>query len=130
MEPDRVFGLHFEGEPEKRQRAFFFLEADRGTMPVMRKGLVQTSFLRKLLAYQKTWRQGFHRAHLGIPNFRVLTVTTSQERVGHLVEACRSLPGNGSQLFLFTDQESLGRQDILTHKWENGRGEGLSIFAP
>jgi hypothetical protein len=123
IEPDRVFGLRFEGEPENQRRAFFFLEADRGTMPVLRKGLAQTSFLRKLLAYQETWRRGLQRAHLGVPNFRVLTVTTSRERVKNLVAACRSLSGGGSGLFLFTDQERLLRGDILTHEWVNGRGE-------
>jgi hypothetical protein len=122
IEPDRVFGLHFEGAPENRRRVFFFLEADRGTMPVVRKGLGQTSFLRKLLAYQETWRQGFHRTHLGIPNFRVLTVTTNEERMRHLVEASKLLAG-GARLFLFTDQERFGRGDILTHEWVNGRGE-------
>jgi hypothetical protein len=124
IEPDKVFGLNFEGEPENRERAFFFLEADRGTMPMARKGLAQTSFLRKLLAYQETWRQGIHRAHLGIPNFRVLTVTTSRERVGHLVETCRSLSsGGGSRLFLFTDEKGIDSGGILTHEWVNGRGE-------
>src|SRR5579864_1853985 len=45
VEPDRVFGLRFADAPEHRRRAYFFLEADRGTMPVMRYGLEQTSFL-------------------------------------------------------------------------------------
>lgn len=129
VEPDKVFGLRFEDEPENRRHVFFFLEADRGTMPVVRKGLAQTSFLRKLLAYQETWRQRLHKAHLGIPNFRVLTVTTSEERVRHLVAACRSLGGGGSRLFLFTAQESPGRGDILTREWENGRGEPVRLLA-
>ena len=128
VEPDKLFGLRFEGEPEGRNVAFFFLEADRGTMPVRRKGLAQTSFLRKLLCYQETWRQGIHRAHLGISNFRVLTVTTNGERVEHLVEACRSLGGGGSRLFLFTDRESLGQDVILGHEWENGRGEMVRLL--
>ncbi len=127
VEPDQVFGLHFEEEPEGRNRAFFFLEADRGTMPVTRKGLAQTSFLRKLLAYQGTWRRGLHRAHLGIPNFRVLTVTPSRERVEHLVEACRTLSGGGSRLFLFAQGERLGRGDVLTHEWVNGRAEVVRL---
>jgi hypothetical protein len=126
VEPDRVFGLRFDDATENRRCAYFFLEADRGTMPVTRKGLAQTSFLRKLLAYQETWRRGLHRAHLGIPNFRVLTVTISRERVGHLVEACRSLTA-GSRLFLFTDQENLHRADILSQEWVNGRGEGVRL---
>lgn len=128
VEPDRVFGLRFVNEPEGRQHAYFFLEADRSTMPVARRGLGQTSFRRKLLAYRETWRQGLHRAHLGIPNFRVLTVTMSRERVGHLVAACRSLSGGGSRLFLFTDRESLGCGGILEHEWENGWGEVLRLL--
>ena len=127
VEPDRVFGLHFEGAPENRRRVFFFLEADRGTMPVRRKGLTQTSFARKLLAYQETWRRGLHRSHLGLPNFRVLTVTTSRERVGHLVAAFRLLPDGGSRLFLFTDRESLGCGDILGHEWVNGLEEVVQL---
>jgi hypothetical protein len=125
VEPDKIFGLQFHGVPENRRRAYFFLEADRGTMPVVRKGLGQTSFLRKLLAYQETWRQGLHKAHLGIPNFRVLTVTTNRERVGHLVETCQFLSG-ASRLFLFAYQESLGG-DILSHEWVNGCGESVQV---
>lgn len=122
VEPDLVFGLRFEREPEHRRHVYFFLEADRGTMPVMRHGLEQTSFRRKLLGYQETWLQGLHRMHLGIPNFRVLTVTTSEERVRHLVALCESLEG-GARLFLFTDRRPPGRGDILADEWVNGRGE-------
>jgi Replication-relaxation len=128
VEPDKVFGLRVEDAPENRRHTFFFLEADRGTMPVRRKGLGQTSFLRKLLCYQETWRQGLHRTHLGISNFRVLTVTTNRERVEHLVEACRKLTGGGSRLFLFTDYERLSHMNILTHKWVNGRGEAAHLI--
>ncbi len=129
VEPDQIFGLRFADRPEGRRVAYFFLEADRGTMPVTRKGLLQTSFLRKLLAYQETWRQGLHKTHLGIPNFRVLTVTTSEERIRHLVAACRTLRGGGSRLFLFADQGALGRGDILGHEWVNGREEGRQFIA-
>jgi len=127
VEPDRVFALEFHGAPENRRRAYFFLEADRGTMPVTRKGLAQTSFLRKLLAYQGTWRRELHRTHLGIPNFRVLTVAPSRERVEHLVEACRTFSGGGSRLFLFAQGERLSRGDALTHEWVNGRAEVVRL---
>jgi protein involved in plasmid replication-relaxation len=127
VEPDGVFGLEFDSMPENRRHAYFFLEADRGTMPVVRKRLAQTSFFRKLLAYQETWRQGLHKACLGIPNFRVLTVTTSRQRVEHLVEVCRSLGGGGSRLFLFADQGALG-QDVLSYEWVNGRNEVLELI--
>ena len=129
VEPDKVFGLECHGMPESRQRAYFFFEADRGTMPVTRKGLGQTSFFRKILAYKETWSTGLHRRHLGIPNFRVLTVTMNRERVKHFVATCHSLLGGGSRLFLFTDRESMDRGDILAHEWVNGRGEGGQILA-
>lgn len=104
--PDYVFGLEFTDQPADRNRAYFFLEADRGTMPVARDNLLQSSFLRKLLAYEATWTQNLHRTRFGFHRFRVLTVTTSADRLKHLVEACRQL-GRGQGLFLFTDLHSL-----------------------
>ena len=85
--PDCVFGLEFAGQPADRNRAYFFLEADRGTMPITRNGLHHSSFHRKLLTYEATWLQKLHRKHFGFHRFRVLTVTTSTERLSHLVEA-------------------------------------------
>ena len=73
--PDAVFALETTTETGGAPRAYYFLEADRGTMPIVRQDLRQTSFFRKLLAYHATWKQGFHRAPFGFPGFRVLTVT-------------------------------------------------------
>src|SRR6266850_926448 len=50
--PDAVFGIE-----SQRSTRWFFLEADRATMPVERRSLKQTSFFRKLLAYHETWKQ-------------------------------------------------------------------------
>jgi hypothetical protein len=96
-------------------------------MPVVRQGLDQTSFRRKLLGYRGTWRQGVHRTHLGIPNFRVLTVTTNEERMRHLVAACGSL-GSGGRLFLFVTQERLSHMNILMCEWLNGRSEVVRLL--
>ncbi len=128
VEPDRVFGLRFEGMPNNRQCAYFFLEADRGTMPVARKGLGQTSFRRKLLGYRDTWRQGLHRTHLGIPNFRVLTVTTNEERMQHLVAACGSLVA-GAKLFLFARQGTVCSGEIVVgNQFVDGRGQVVRLL--
>lgn len=129
VEPDRVFGLCFKGAPKGRERAYFFLEADRGTMPVTRKSLSQTSLLRKLLAYEETWRKGAHKAHLAIPNFRVLVVTASPERARYLIAVNRVMGPGESGLFLFTDAKALCRQDILTLGWTNGREETVRLVA-
>ena len=119
--PDCVFGLEFADQPPDRNRAYFFLEADRGTMPVTRNGLHHSSFHRKLLAYEATWLQELHRKHFGFHRFRVLTVTTSTERLSHIVEACRQLD-RGQGLFLFTDLNSLlAGPDPLALPWQAAR---------
>ena len=124
LQPDKVFGLQ---RSENETPAVFFLEADRGTMPVTRAGLQQSSFFRKLLAYQATWTQGVHRHRFGFQRFRVLTVTSSPERVRHLVEACQRLE-RGHRLFLFTDLGSfLAHPDPLTAPMLNGKGEPDSL---
>lgn len=126
--PDQVFGLRFEDEPEGRNRSFFFLEADRGTMPLTRNSLLQSSLYRKLLSYQETWRQGLHTAHFGMRYFRVLTVTSSPERVRHLLRVTANLPGGPSPLFLFTDRESFSSGNPLTHPLVNALGETARLI--
>ena len=125
--PDRVFALEFPDATGQSQRAYFFLEADRGTMPVMRRTLAQTSFYRKLLAYEATWTRKIHQRHLGIHRFRVLAVTTSAARVESLVEACSQLK-RGHGLFLFADKTILSG-DMLSPVWQTGRpGETAGLL--
>jgi len=107
--PDGVFALRSANDPDNP--AFFFLEADRGTMPVSRSTLAQSSFQRKLLAYEATWAQNLHRTRFGFHRFRVLTVTTSPARAAHLAEAASQLE-RGRGLFLFTDLQRF-RQNPL-----------------
>jgi len=116
--PDCVFGLEFADRPPDRNRAYFFLEADRGTMPITRSGLHHSSFHRKILAYEATWLQELHRKQFGFHRFRVLTVTTSADRLKHLVDACRQLE-RGQGLFLFADLNSfLASPDPLALQWQ------------
>jgi len=124
--PDRTFALEFQ----KNERAIFFLEADRATMPVERKNLSQTSFFRKLLAYEATWAQDIHMSRFRFSRFRVLTVTTSGERVKSLVNACAKLE-RGHGLFLFGEKTALENPDILfTPLWQTGRSGEFSSLLP
>jgi DNA-binding Lrp family transcriptional regulator len=117
--PDRVFALEYTDQSAQPQRVHFFLEADRGTMPVVRSGLTQTSFYRKLLAYEATWTQKIHQRHLGIHRFRVLTVTTIAARVKSLLQACSQLK-RGHGLFLFADRTVL-EKDLFSAVWRCGK---------
>lgn len=123
--PDGVFALHdVDG-----RRVLYFVEADRGTMPVSRRSLAQSSFLRKLLAYAATWEQGLHGSRFGVARFRVLTVTSSPARARRLVEACAALP-RGQGLFLLTDHTAfMAAADPFSLEWLDGNG-GVSRLAP
>lgn len=125
VNPDAVFGLHYLDKPEGRNRAYFFLEADRATMPIVRKELRQTSFFRKMIAYYATWKHDVHTQLYGIKNFRVLTVTSSPERQEHLIQANRLLnDGKGLKMFLFSDEEQLRTaNNVLLLPWRNGQDE-------
>lgn len=122
--PDQVFALEYPDQVGQTQRTYFFLEADRGTMPVVRKNLFQTSFHRKLLAYEATWTNKVHQRHLGIPRFRVLTVTTIAARVQSLLEACSHLK-RGHGLYLFADQSVL-KKDLFSPVWHNSKNGEFS----
>lgn len=123
--PDRTFALEFPDQTGENQRVYFFLEADRGTMPVIRHNFSQTSFYRKLLAYEATWSQSIHRSRFGFHRFRVLTVTTSSARVKSLVEVCSELK-RGHGLFLFTERSVLEKPDeILASTWKAANRDKL-----
>jgi hypothetical protein len=73
--PDLVLGLRFKDG----SRRCFMVEIDRGTMPITRSNLMQTSFERKMRAYLRAYAARQHERHFGWKSFRVLTVTTDPE---------------------------------------------------
>lgn len=124
--PDAVFGLDGIGRGLK----YFFLEADRATMPVMRKSLAQTSMFRKFLAYAAGGgAANLFGHHLGLPNFRVLTITTTRERTRSMIAALQAATaGRGLRQFLFTDCSMLANaHDALALPWTNGKGECVRL---
>jgi hypothetical protein len=121
--PDKIFGLDYL---DQRKRSYFFVEADRGTMPITRSHPRQTSFQQKLLGYLAGARPANrHAEHFGVGNFRVLTVTTTPDRISTMIQSLRSVTnGNGSNQFLFVDQASLRScPDALSLDWTSGKNE-------
>jgi hypothetical protein len=92
--PDGVFCLEKDGKP-----ALFFLEIDRGgeVLSDPTKG-----FLKCVVFYLNYWsgtawkryEKDFHRE---FRTFRMLTVTTSSERLAHMREAVTAYPFGNSQ---------------------------------
>jgi hypothetical protein len=135
---DGLFGLEYLRHDQKVYR-FFVLEADRNTMPVRRANLRQSSLLRKVLSYREIVAKSVHRAHLGLPNFLVLTVTTSAQHMTNIMALVRELAAEGkSTLFLFKTLTGLGdfqkapspMPDMLTVPWQRVGYNALSIGEP
>jgi hypothetical protein len=78
--PDLVFGIGF---PDSTRRCFM-VEMDRGTMPITRSNMSQSSFERKMRGYLSAHASKQHEQQFGWKAFRVLTVTTDQQRLAHV----------------------------------------------
>lgn len=97
--PDAAFSI----EMRDCRHRYFFLEVDRGTMPVVRRSLAHSSFLRKVLAYKETRRAGVLWKRFGIPNFHVLATTKTEGRLRRLRIATETrLQRSKLKMFLFT----------------------------
>lgn len=117
--PDYIFALKRRDEV-----CVYCLEVDRGTMPVYRDKPIQTSFLRKILAYHETWKSGFATRVFDWKRFRVVTVTSSMVRSSHLISVCEKVcKGSGGEgLFLFSTEEATRTsENLFFHPWETGK---------
>lgn len=116
--PDLAFGLVL---PDGSRRNFL-VEIDRGTMPVTRSDMRQTSVERKLRAYLAAHAARQHQRQFGWKNFRVLTVTTDHTRLRSMTEATRQLRQSGSSsLFLFATRNAVARAGPIATAWHDIR---------
>jgi len=119
--PDAIFGLEYRAGGKRTYR-FVALEADRGTMPVVRSNPAQSSYGKKIAAYQETLTRGAHRSHLGLPNLLVLTVTTNEPHLRQIIKYVeQSACSDAAFLFgaLAAPAEAVRRPltDLLTMPW-------------
>jgi hypothetical protein len=125
--PDLAFGLRF---PDGSRRCFL-VEIDRGTMPVIRNDIRQTSFARKMRAYHAAHAARLHESHFGWKTFRVLTVTSEPARLQSMTDALRGIaapPSLGPGLFWFAVRDALKANDPLRHAWRDGGGRSVSLI--
>jgi|Deesub1362A_J573_1020465.scaffolds.fasta_scaffold01835_1 hypothetical protein len=108
--PDAFFGIETE-----RGKAYFFLEADRGTQTLKR-------FREKIVAYRQYWKEGKYQERHGFKNFRVLTVTTSKKRLLNLLSLAEK--EGARTMFLFTTEDCITSDFLSSPIWlapiENG----------
>ena len=120
VDPDYVFAIDCPG----RTFRAFLVECDRGTMPVDRAGLTQTSLKRKILAYAAAKGSHMHQRQFGWKSFRVLIVTTNPQRVETVIATIRqSVHEHERGLFLVADRAALATADIFSHPWRDACGQ-------
>jgi hypothetical protein len=124
--PDALFGLRLNDAKDH----FFMLEVDRGEMPVERyRSAQRTYFGKKMLTYYEANRQRRHVHDLGLENFRVLTVTTSKERIERMLAALDTITeGRGSNLFLFADWVTFTASNSLDLEWVSGKRQVVRLI--
>lgn len=125
--PDLVFGLKF---PDASRRCFI-VEIDRGTTPIARSDIRQTSFERKMCAYLAAHAARAHERHFGWKTFRVLTVTTDDTRAHSMMDALRALRiphSPGPRLFFFATRCDLSAADPIAHAWRDGNGHDVHLI--
>jgi protein involved in plasmid replication-relaxation len=116
--PDAFFALRDSSRPEGKDRAHFFLEADRSTMKHSVMG-------EKFERYSELYREREHTKHYGISSFRVLTVTKSADRARHLANTLRDgcdVPEAHRPFFLFLSETDYAATpaNLLATVWRGG----------
>ena len=107
------------------------VEIDRGTMPIVRGNVLQTSFDRKMRAYLSAHAARQHEQHFGWKTFRVLTVTTDATRIQSMRQALADIHvrhSPGPSLFFFAIRNQLHVGDPLLHIWTSGEGRSVSLL--
>lgn len=126
---DGVFGVEEAGPGGAPRRSYFFLEADRGTMPVMSPRFDRPSIIKKMRVYQAAAKvdrairsTSAHERRMGIRSLRTLFVAApdstrgsdGRTRIASFEAASRAImKGQGSGLFLFARRELLQAGDLL-----------------
>jgi len=125
--PDIAFAI----DPKKGVGRNFLVEIDRGTMPITRADFSQTSIERKFRSYLSAYLSRLLERKFDWKHFRVLFVTSDDNRVRTMIEALRSIQppsAPGSSLFLFASREALLAADPLTALWLGVDGKSRRLL--
>jgi hypothetical protein len=120
--PDALFGIDYGGKYR-----FFALEADRNTETVVSAKARSKSYSQKLKNYIYVLEQQTFRQVWGIPTLTVMTVTTSNLHMKHILNQLGKIGDSRTAArFLFKTKPEFGRywtvpqimRDILVEPWQ------------
>jgi len=114
ISPDAFFCVRVDG-----QRCFYFLEADRSTMPGKTSDIRRSNFFKKLLAYWTFWKDRRFKKEESpyreykIRGLQVLTITRTPKRAENLRELSVEVDPRkkGLNLFAFTCEKNYSLED-------------------
>jgi hypothetical protein len=124
VRPDLVFGLLLP----TGERCNFMVEIDRGTMPISRADLTQTSIEGKCAFISQLTLRSSTIGSSEWKNFRVLIITTDSRRIASMVPAARRLHlprGVGPRLFFFNTFDALRSSGPFLSEWYYAEGAAL-----
>jgi hypothetical protein len=145
LTPDRIFATIIRATS---QTFYYVLEEDRASEPQQRDDFSfasGTSLFRKLLCYVFAYHARVAEERYSIKGFRILFVTTSQDRIEHILPIwkrandalkqfqkqaqieVRAVPNN---VLLCVDRPTLRPSDIFSVPWTNGRGDRVMLDLP
>ena len=90
-------------------------------MPVSRRDMKQTSYMRKVFSYTDTLERGLAKRRFGFDGFQILTVTKSKERIKS-IQDCIRLIGTQSfsaNTFLFNVKDKRQSHFAFHSTWVN-----------
>lgn len=126
--PDGYGQLTSRDQAGTQTNDYFALEVDLGTSTGWASDSQQRSWLRKVKAYLAYYASGMYQARYHTQSLRILTVTTNERRMAHLVAWTEQ--AGGKARFWFTTFEEIKTHNILTDTiWRvAGRGEQRHCF--
>lgn len=127
--PDAVVRLENDGE-----QSLYFVELDRGTMPVTSSNTDRSSIRRKLIAYHESWKQKTHVEVFGNVGARTLFVTPSPARSENMrAAAARVFDEQGSprrrgRHILFSTLDNVKSAGVVGADWLTPQGREIRLF--
>lgn len=127
--PDYVFGIEQMRDDGRAKRRYYFVEIDRGTMPVIRRDIRQSSILRKARSYVDSFERSLPTKRFGMSGFQVLFIVKSDQRMADIQAAIKAsdLPSLPAGLFLFRYIDNTQASLRFSEMWSNLRGKQLPL---
>jgi len=127
--PDRIFRINV---PARDHHWNFLLEIDRGTESLSTRSKRSTNkatWRRKLTGYLHAYRQGKFDETWGFPNQRIVTVTTSDARIDHMLALQREITNDtAAGLFLYTTRQRIEHHGVLGCAWRSAHGDDIALM--